>query len=197
MDKQKVASELLRLARQLVSMEFDTQDALDKYMKEHPEGDRSNHSVKKQESVQPQGKVKIAPRSVPMTHPEHWVGHSTKEIGMGLREGFGRVESNEDQLIRHGKDAIESMKKAGHDISESGLSNLSTAYRERANKFKTKLEALVSTASQKAGKKIESLRDLSGEDRKAYQSLSFAYNSDIASADGIAWINSNRKNFSL
>lgn len=31
-----------------VGMEFDTQDALDKYLKEHPDADKSNHSVKKQ-----------------------------------------------------------------------------------------------------------------------------------------------------
>lgn len=46
----------LRLARQLlalserVSMEFDSPAALKKYLKEHPDADRSSHTVKKQKS---------------------------------------------------------------------------------------------------------------------------------------------------
>jgi hypothetical protein len=42
-----VAAELLRVARLLVGMEFDTQEALDAYLKEHPDADKSNHWVKK------------------------------------------------------------------------------------------------------------------------------------------------------
>ena len=48
----KLAAEKPELRKHLVpilrtAMEFDTQDALDKYLKEHPDADRSNHSVKK------------------------------------------------------------------------------------------------------------------------------------------------------
>ena len=63
----KVAEELLAMARELLAMEFPTQDAMDKYLKEHPDADRSNHKVvetkkpekKKTESVS-QGDVENA-----------------------------------------------------------------------------------------------------------------------------------------
>ena len=51
----KLAHEHPELRRHLVpilmktAMEFDTQEALDKYLKDHPGADRSNHTVKKQE----------------------------------------------------------------------------------------------------------------------------------------------------
>ena len=38
---------LLKLARELLAMDFPTQDAMDKYLKEHPDADRSNHKVVK------------------------------------------------------------------------------------------------------------------------------------------------------
>jgi hypothetical protein len=41
----KVAHELLVVSRELMAIDFPSQDALDKYMKEHPDGDRSNHHV--------------------------------------------------------------------------------------------------------------------------------------------------------
>jgi hypothetical protein len=49
MNKKAVAKELVKVAKLLQAIEFDTQDAYDAYMKEHPEADKSNHSVKKEE----------------------------------------------------------------------------------------------------------------------------------------------------
>jgi hypothetical protein len=48
MDENKIAGELVRIARDLVGTEFDTKGQLDKYLKEHPDADRSKHTVKKQ-----------------------------------------------------------------------------------------------------------------------------------------------------
>ena len=45
MNRKAVARELLAMARELVGMEFPTQDAMDKYLKEHPDADKSNHRV--------------------------------------------------------------------------------------------------------------------------------------------------------
>jgi len=47
MNRIAVAQRLVKLARELMAIEFPTQEAFDKYMKEHPEGDRNNHSVVK------------------------------------------------------------------------------------------------------------------------------------------------------
>jgi hypothetical protein len=52
MNKVAVAKELIQVAKLLQAIEFDTQDAFDKYMKEHPEADKSNHSVKKEEKTE-------------------------------------------------------------------------------------------------------------------------------------------------
>ena len=45
---QRVASELLAVARDLAAMDFPSQKALDKYLKEHPDADRGKHKVVKQ-----------------------------------------------------------------------------------------------------------------------------------------------------
>ncbi len=41
----KVAKELIKIAKLLVSFDFPTQDALDKYLKEHPDADKRLHKV--------------------------------------------------------------------------------------------------------------------------------------------------------
>jgi hypothetical protein len=40
-----LASRILAVAGELVGMDFATQEALDSYLKEHPDADRSNHRV--------------------------------------------------------------------------------------------------------------------------------------------------------
>ena len=47
--KSSIASELLLVAKELTAIEFPTQDAYDKYMKEHPDADKSLHRVTKTE----------------------------------------------------------------------------------------------------------------------------------------------------
>ena len=47
MDNKKIASQLLFMAREVLGMDFPTQDAFDKYMKDHPDANRSNHKVVK------------------------------------------------------------------------------------------------------------------------------------------------------
>lgn len=48
MNRNLVAKELLAVARDLMAMDFPTQDAMDKYLKEHPDADKSNHRVLEQ-----------------------------------------------------------------------------------------------------------------------------------------------------
>jgi hypothetical protein len=48
--RKRVAAELLKMARELTSFEFDTEDALKKYLHDHPGADRSHHSVKTKEN---------------------------------------------------------------------------------------------------------------------------------------------------
>jgi predicted RNA-binding Zn-ribbon protein involved in translation (DUF1610 family) len=51
------------VARELVAIEFPTQDAYDKYMKDHPDADKSNHRVVEQKK-EPAKKDKSKPREV-------------------------------------------------------------------------------------------------------------------------------------
>lgn len=45
MDNEMVASELVSAAKELIAIDFPTKGALDKYLKDHPDADRSNHHV--------------------------------------------------------------------------------------------------------------------------------------------------------
>lgn len=53
MDRILVAQELMKVAKDLMAIEFPTQDAYDKYMKEHPDADKSMHTIKKTEQKTP------------------------------------------------------------------------------------------------------------------------------------------------
>jgi hypothetical protein len=49
MNKKAIASELLLCAKDLLGMEFDSDAALKKYLKDHPGAEKSNHTVKKKD----------------------------------------------------------------------------------------------------------------------------------------------------
>ena len=48
----RIATELLMIAREVLSIDFPTQDAYNKYLKEHPAADRSNHRVVEMKRVE-------------------------------------------------------------------------------------------------------------------------------------------------
>ncbi len=52
MNRVLIAKELVKISRLLMGMEFLTQDSLDKYLKEHPDADKSLHTVKKTQEKQ-------------------------------------------------------------------------------------------------------------------------------------------------
>lgn len=45
MNRTAVARQILLTAKELLGMDFPSQDALDKYLKDHPDANRSNHKV--------------------------------------------------------------------------------------------------------------------------------------------------------
>ncbi len=62
MDRIKIAMELVKLARELVSKEFATKEQLNKYLKEHPDADKSMHTVKSPGNSQSKGEDKPKPK---------------------------------------------------------------------------------------------------------------------------------------
>jgi hypothetical protein len=60
--KQKIATEILAVAKELLSVDFSTKEEFDKYMKDHPDANRSNHKVveiKKEPTKKEEPKSKI------------------------------------------------------------------------------------------------------------------------------------------
>jgi hypothetical protein len=87
-----IPKEILRVAKLLLSIEFDTQDAYDKYMKQHPDADPKNHSVKKQdkktEEKKPVEKIKEKVKEVVKKHePEKLMEKAKKKYGDKLFGG--------------------------------------------------------------------------------------------------------------
>jgi hypothetical protein len=59
MDRILVAKELIKIAKNLLAIEFPTQDAYDKYMKEHPDADKSKHRVVETKKVPAKDKARF------------------------------------------------------------------------------------------------------------------------------------------
>jgi hypothetical protein len=53
MDKKLMANELVAVAKDILAIEFPTQDALDKYLKNHPAADKAKHKVKETQKDAP------------------------------------------------------------------------------------------------------------------------------------------------
>lgn len=94
MNREAVANELLRIAEDLVAMDFPTQDAMDKYLKDHPDADKSKHHVKETK--------KEAPKQAP-----------AKEHKSAQFERFEVHLSQEDaeSISKGGQDAMPAVKK--------------------------------------------------------------------------------------
>jgi hypothetical protein len=65
MNRVAIAKELLKVAKDLLAFEFPTQDALDEYLKEHPDADKSIHWVDKTKPVAPSPAVETKPSPIP------------------------------------------------------------------------------------------------------------------------------------
>lgn len=90
MNREAIAQELVKLASELIGMEFPTQDAYDKYMKEHPDADKSKHSVV--ETKKEPAKRDVSIKSLPSKVKEHGVFQSDS-----FREGDAGFFSHYDE----------------------------------------------------------------------------------------------------
>lgn len=99
------------------AMDFDTQDAMDKYLKEHPGADRSNHHVKKNDG----GGGAKAPKGKPFgEHHDKFVKHRTKSLRSESNpsedeEKADSISSKIRSLSHHDKDKVEAEEKKHED----------------------------------------------------------------------------------
>jgi hypothetical protein len=98
MDNKKIAKQLLFMAKELIGMDFPTQDAFDKYMKDHPDANRSNHKVVKHDPSKPE------------THPMNLMQQrkneeKMKEIGKHYKKDPKDLTNDEIVKFNQGKSA--------------------------------------------------------------------------------------------
>jgi hypothetical protein len=117
MNEMAVARELLRVAKELMSMDFPTQDAMDKYMKEHPDADKSNHKVvetKKEEPAKKEETKKEEPAKKDEPKKEH---HPIVQRALGREQhvvNIGQLSSEEKHALEKAvKDVILKKGKGG------------------------------------------------------------------------------------
>lgn len=101
--------DLLFISRELLGIDFSTQDAMDKYLKEHPDADRSNHRVvktptsnaptKNQKEISVESEIRIAEKP-----PQHLV-KTFEEGTKPLMKGKG-LAYNDEIAFMHGKHPI-------------------------------------------------------------------------------------------
>jgi hypothetical protein len=90
------------------AMDFDTKEQMDKYLKDHPGADRSNHHVKKNE-----GGGASAPKGKPFgQHHDKFVKHRTKSLRSESNpseddEKADSISSKIRSLDHHDKDKVE------------------------------------------------------------------------------------------
>jgi hypothetical protein len=90
---------LLPLIKQ--AMEFDTQNALDKYLKDHPKANKSNHTVKEQGGSK---KQKTPKAEHPGTQPVRDEMNALKELGKTHSERSGAYSTAVDKALEYAMD---------------------------------------------------------------------------------------------
>lgn len=112
MNRIAMAQELVRMAKEVMAIEFPTQDAMDAYLKEHPDADRSNHRVvKEKHNDSPRGDKQQTPKERRRERLNRSVEFEDVEDGNG-RFDFDKVrnkmENDEwgDHIERMVKDGV-------------------------------------------------------------------------------------------
>ena len=118
MNENFIANELAEIARELMAMEFPTKDAMEKYLKEHPEANKSKHRVVETKKEAPAKKEEAPAKKVEDKAPEkkeptgeEGVEHSYAsfnhfELGMTREEAESCSHSGDCMA-----DVVELMKK--------------------------------------------------------------------------------------
>jgi hypothetical protein len=110
MDNRKIASRLLFLAKEVLGMDFPTQDALDKYLKDHPDADRSNHKVVKTKKDTPAKKQDApAPSDRKRTR---WNPNNPIHKARNVSEGRSSTGENWKKVFLENADA--DLKESNH-----------------------------------------------------------------------------------
>jgi hypothetical protein len=126
-NKIAVAKELVAIARELQAIEFPTQDAYDKYMKDHPDADKSNHRVV--ETKKEQG--------MDTSHREHILKNVGKPTS-GIKGKNHFYKNHED--IKKVMDALESKgfkKTHSQDTSTSRMKQTLHSYKHPDSRMVT------------------------------------------------------------
>jgi len=102
MNRKLVASELLKVAQDLVAIDFPTDEAMKKYLDEHPDADKSNHKVVKTNPIT----ERMAPRKK--------ADHAYQTAYKAERKGKGSAELWNRAADAH-KEAADFYRKSGND----------------------------------------------------------------------------------
>jgi phosphopantetheinyl transferase (holo-ACP synthase) len=126
----KIAGEILAVAKLLMAREFATQEALDKYLKEHPDSDASKHSVKKKFQVVNDKNDKDTKKKI----------KNLKKNVQRIRKEDEPIEVSEDEIT---KEKLKNLKKNVKRIKEQKVEKLNTSKsRKVMNKKASEILAL-------------------------------------------------------
>ena len=153
MNRKLLAKELVRVAQILVGIEFDSQDAMDKYLKEHPDADKSNHSVKETEK-KPEGE------------DEKDQAHS--DISSVLKSfsgvSFRDVLKNRKHTVKKLESVAEKIRGVGEKLNNPSAKMLSERAIGKCKRAIGKLKDIAGHKELKDNQKFlkEAMSDLSG-----------------------------------
>ena len=121
MEKVRIASELVRIAKELISMEFPTKEAMDKYLKEHPEADKTLHHVRHPQKVELELKESGGYKE-PTSWPSDFKGPAEGKNKDVLDVALKAVGSKGGKILRHYGDLFVMSTDEGQTYSV-GLNN--------------------------------------------------------------------------
>jgi len=155
MNRIAVAQKLVKLARELMAIEFPTQDAMDKYLKEHPGADRSLHRVVKTEKapedmtpdeVEEVLKKKMGPAYKPQ---EQRIKEQTEKWN-NLQPA--KPAAREYDFANHVRDLVTKYTEQGSGISHSKLVEILGRFGNKKSDIDRGLKSLAKDGYMKRGK---------------------------------------------
>ena len=163
-----IARELLAVAKELMAIEFPTQDAMKKYLDEHPDADKSNHRVVEKKDAPVKSETKRSDLPIGLKFPLQKHLDELEQAG-GDKDAKQRVIGINDQLVTVAeailnaksfdgvKDSLEMVKKNLKSVEKDTDDVAAKRFLGEAKKWIKELEWTMSKAKPRGASVVREL----------------------------------------
>jgi hypothetical protein len=180
----KISFEILKIAKRLVAIDFPNQQAMDKYLKEHPKANKSNHKVV--QNKQPNSQIvtpttQVRPVEENQLRPQLEAKLLTQDYVVSVLQNVGWDEDDEKE-INFGKDS----EDLADNLIKGGINKKYA--RQIVYHCSEQIEAFNHVKPIQAIGMVLALHNYVGNGYRAMNNFLYGKNHDVETKESLEWL---------